>query len=78
MKTDAPYQHPAPETMGHGTAHPPFPRPPECFEAEDVYKWLLAERDWLIGEVKLVAHRIRLRENVFGHDSVQLAADDSV
>jgi hypothetical protein len=70
---DAAYQHAAPETMGRGTV-----RPPECFEYEDVYKWLLAEAHWLLGEVKLAAHRIRLRENVFGHDSVQRDADNSV
>lgn len=47
------------------------PRPPECFEGEDVYRWLLAEARWLLGNVAAVAHQIRLRENAFEHDSVQ-------
>ncbi len=51
-------------------------RPPECFESEDVYKWLLAERDWLLGPVALAQHQIRINEGVFEHDAVQLACDE--
>ena len=47
------------------------PRPPECFEAEDVYRWLLAEARWLLGPVAEAMHRIRLAEHTFEHDSVQ-------
>lgn len=54
------------------TDHPVKPRPPECIEFEDIYRWLLAEARWLAGEVKIAAHQIRLRENAFDHDSVQL------
>lgn len=50
-------------------------RPPECFEGEDVYRWLLAERDWLLGPVSLAQHRIRIAEGTFEHDAVQLACD---
>lgn len=62
-------------------------RPPECFESEDIYRWLLAEREWLCGPVVLAQHQIRLTEGSydrdladaaagrFEHDAVQLAAD---
>ena len=50
---------------------PARPRPPECFEGEDVYRWLLAEARWLLGPVAEAMHRIRLAEHTFEHDSVQ-------
>lgn len=51
-------------------------RPPECFEGEDIYSWLLAERDWLLGPVALAQHQIRISEGAFEHDAVQLACDE--
>lgn len=57
--------------LGVHDAEPQAPRPPECFEGEDVYRWLLAEARWLLGPVAEAMHRIRLAEHVFEHDSVQ-------
>lgn len=53
-------------------------RPPACLNDEAVLRWLLAERDWLLGPVALAQHQIRIREGAFEHDAVQRAADRSV